>query len=166
MGPEVLQTSESLNIHPVALFGCLTELDLLHPLAVCKEEGQSPSPEGLVAYIDRKGPFEELSLGRHPVMPNTLLQLASSLAVLLSAWNVFPRIAKGMGDTRPSLRNFSPLSTTGGLPLNQRTSCFKQMLANTLWLAVSSSLKEARFSRILLISCPRLLEKCLLEFLS
>ena len=166
MGPEALQTSKSLDIHPIALFGHLTELDLLHPLALCKEGGQSPSPEGLVAYIERKGPFEELSPGRHQVMPYTLLLLASSLAVLLSACNVFPRITKGMRDTWPSLRNFGPLSTTGGLPLNQRTSCFKQRLANTPWLTVSSSLKEVHFSRILLISCPRLLEKCFLEFLS
>ena len=38
--------------------------------------------------------------------------------------------------------------------------------ANTGQLAVSSSLKEAHFSRILRISCPRLLEKHFLELLS
>ena len=65
----MVQTSKSLKIHLISLFIPLTEPALFHLLVVWKEEGQSPSTEGLGAYLERKGPFEELIPGRHPVMP-------------------------------------------------------------------------------------------------
>ena len=65
----MVQTSKSLKIHLISLFIPLTEPALFHLLAVWKEEGQSPSTEGLGAYLERKGPFEELIPERHPVMP-------------------------------------------------------------------------------------------------
>ena len=97
----MVQISKSFNINPTVLYIPLTEPALFHPLAVWKEEGQNPYLVGLGAYFERKGPFEELSTGRHPIMPNTLPLLASSLTVLLSAGNVCERIAKETGDTRP-----------------------------------------------------------------
>ena len=60
-----------MNFHPTALFLPLTEPALFHPLAGWKEEGQSPSPVGFGAYLERKGPFEELKPGCHPIMTNT-----------------------------------------------------------------------------------------------
>ena len=67
-----------------------------------ERQGQSRYPKVLVAYIERKGPFEELSHGRSQIMPYTLLLLASLLAVLLSARDVCVRIAKEMGFSQPS----------------------------------------------------------------
>ena len=93
---------KSLNLHPTALFLPLTEPALFHPLAGWKEEGQSPSPVGYGTDFQRKDPFEELSPGGHPIMPNTLPLLSSSLAVLLSTDNVCARIAKEMGISWPS----------------------------------------------------------------
>ena len=65
----MVQISKSLKIHLISLFIPLREPALFHLLAVWKEEGQSPSTEGLGAYLERKGPFEELIPARHPVMP-------------------------------------------------------------------------------------------------
>ena len=144
----MVQTGKSLNIHPTALFIPLTRLALFHPLAVWKEDRQSPYPVGLGAYFEKKGPFEELSPGGHPIMTNTLPLLASSLAILLSAGNVCARVAKETGLSWPCHWNFGPLSRSGGLLLYQRTSCFKWRLANTPQLAVSSSPKETHFSCI------------------
>ena len=57
VGPEAVQPSKSLKICPLALFVPLTELALLHPLAVWREEGPTPSPRGHGAYFERKGPL-------------------------------------------------------------------------------------------------------------
>ena len=56
--------------------------------------------------IREERPLVEMRPGRHTVVSNTLPLLASSWALLLSARNVFARIAKGRGDTRPCLWNF------------------------------------------------------------
>ena len=53
---------------------------------------------------------------RHTVVSNTLLLLASSWALPLSARNVFAMITKGRGDTRPCLWTSGALSKSG-LPL-------------------------------------------------
>ena len=70
------------------------------------------------------------------------------------------RFAKEMGFSWPSHLKFVALSRAGGLPLYQQPSRFKEMLASTPQLGVSTCLKEARISHILRISCPRILEKC------
>ena len=57
VGPEAVKPSKSLKIHPIALFLALTELALLHPLAVWRDEGPTPSPRGHGADFDRKGPL-------------------------------------------------------------------------------------------------------------
>ena len=54
-----------------------------------------------MAYIGRKGLFEELRPGRFQIMLNTLSLLASSLVVLLSARNASERNAKETGFTWP-----------------------------------------------------------------
>ena len=82
-------------------------------------------------------------------MPNTLLLLSSSFAVLLSAGKVCARIAKEMGFSWPSHLKYGALRRAGGLLVYQQPSGFKERLASTVQLAVSLSLKEARISRIL-----------------
>ena len=121
----------SLNLHPTALFLPLTEPALFHPLAGWKEEGQSPSPVGFGAYSKRKDPFEELSPGGHPIMPNTLLLLSSTLAGLLSAGKVCARIPKEVGFSRQSHLKCGALSRAGCLPVYQEPSGFKEKLAST-----------------------------------
>ena len=139
---------------------------LVPPFAGWKKEGQSPSPVVFGAHIERKGTFEEVSPGEQTIMPNTLPPLSSSLSILLSVGNVCIRIAKETGFSLPSHLKFGALSRAVYLLLYQQTSGFQEMLRSTPQLAVSSSLKEACFSGILRISCPRLLEKHFLEFLS
>ena len=110
-----------MNIHPTALFLPLREPALFYPLALWKEEGQSPSPVGFGAYFERKGPFEELSPGGHPIMPNTLPLLSSPLAVLLSASSVCARIAKEMGFSQPSHLKSGALSRGWRYPVATAT---------------------------------------------
>ena len=117
MGLQVVQIGKCGNIHPTALFLPLTEPGLFHPLAGWKEEGLRPSPVGFGAYFERKGPFEELSPGGHPIMPNTLPLLSSSLVVVLSTSKVCARIAKETGISRPCYLQFGELIRAGRLPL-------------------------------------------------
>ena len=86
---------KSLNLHPTALSLPLKEPALFHPFVGWKEEVQGRSPVGFGAYIEGKGPFEELIPGGHPIMPKTLLLLSSSLAVLFSAGCGKPRSVLG-----------------------------------------------------------------------
>ena len=90
-------------------------------------ERRGPKPVLKVSWglLQEEGPLEELSPGRHPGTSNTFLLLASSWAVPLSPRNVFARIAKERGDTRPCLWNFSPLSRSGGLLLYKQTCSFQ-----------------------------------------
>ena len=82
-------------------------------------------------------------------MPNTLLLLSSSLAVLLSTSNVCAMISRETGISWSSHLKLGPLSRAGGFPLYQQPSGFNERLASTAQLAVSLSLKEAFFSSIL-----------------
>ena len=64
------------------------------PFVSVERQGQSRSPKLLVAYVDRKGPCEELSPGWHPFMPNTLLhgQYCSQLGMSLQGLPRQPEI--------------------------------------------------------------------------
>ena len=88
-------------------------------------EGRGPNPllKGTWGLLREERTHE--GARRHPVMSNTVLLLASSWAVLLSARNVFARMATGRGDTQPCPWNFGPLSRTGGLQLYKRTCSFQ-----------------------------------------
>ena len=62
----MVQIGKSMNIPTTAPFLTLTEPALFHQLAGWKEETQRPSPVGFGAYVERKGPVEELSPRRTP----------------------------------------------------------------------------------------------------
>ena len=121
-----------MNIQPTALFLPLTEPAWFYPLAGWNEGGQHTSPVGFGAYFERKGPYEELSPGGHPILPNTLLLLSSSLAALLSAGNVCAKIAEEMGFSQLSHLKFWALSRAGRLLLYQQPPGVKDSLRNTL----------------------------------
>ena len=93
----MVQTGKSLNIHPTALFIPLTRLALFHPLAVWKEDRQSPYPVGLGAYFEKKGPFEELSPGGHPIMTNTLPAACFVIGNTALIWECLCKGCKGNG---------------------------------------------------------------------
>ena len=145
----MFQLGKRVNIHTTAFFLSPKEPAFIQPFSGWKAEGQSPTPVGYRAYFEKKGPFKELSPGGHPIMPNTLLLLSSSLAVLLSTSNVCAMISRETGISWPFHLKLGPLSRAGGLPLYQQPSGFNERLASTAQLAVSSSLMEARFSSIL-----------------
>ena len=106
----MVQIGKSMNIHTIALFLPFTEPAWFHPMAGWKEEGQSPSLVGFGSYFERKGPFEELILKVHPLMPNTFSLLSSSLAVLLLPGNGCARISKETSVSRYSLLKSGALS--------------------------------------------------------
>ena len=109
-----MQPSKSLKIHLIAV---LDRASFAPPFGSVEKRGHNTLPKGTWGLLREERPLVELRPGRHTVMSNTLPLLASSWALPLSARNVFARITKGRGDTRPCLWTSGALSKSGGLPL-------------------------------------------------
>ena len=79
-GPKTVWPSNCLKIHPVADFLLLTELSFLHPLVNSEASRQITTPR--LGHICRKCHIDAVTTQWHPTLSDTLLQPASSWAVL------------------------------------------------------------------------------------
>ena len=79
--PNEVWPSTCLKIHPIALFFLLTELTLLCPFGFLKQGG---GPQLLAwGQFEEQGNLEEVTTVWNPALSDSLLQSASSWAVLL-----------------------------------------------------------------------------------